>query len=219
MQRYDKLSQLYGKFLWHIYCKFAGKKNRKPMEFIPVRKKEDIKSGKDGKTYILFYKKGTPNSDCAYDNLARVKDAKVYTVDVNDVRDLHQIYGVNSVPSLVIIKNGKVQNIVKGCQTDNYFSQLIHEEASSYTSGEGKPQKRVVVYTTSTCPYCTKVKQYLTKHGIKFTEIDVASNPVAAQEMVRKSGQRGVPQTEVGGHMIIGFDTQKLSRTLNIPTE
>ena len=189
------------------------------MEFIPVNKKEDIKTGKNGKTFILFYKKGTPNSDCAYDNLARVKDATVYVVDVNKVRNIHQEYGVNSVPSLVIVKDGKVQNIIKGCQTDNYFSQIIHEEPGSYTSREGKPQKRVVVYTTPTCPFCNKVKQYLNKHGVRFTEIDVASNPVAAQEMVRKSGQRGVPQTEVGGQMIIGFDTQKLSKALNIPTE
>ncbi len=189
------------------------------MEFIPVRNQSEIKTGKDGSSFLLFYKKGTPNSDCAYDNLNRVKDAKVYMVDVNEVRDMHQYYGVNSVPSLVIVKEGKVQNIVKGCQTGNYYSQLIHEEVPTYSTPTGTPQKKVVVYTTPTCPYCSKVKQYLTKHGIKFTEVDVASNPAAAQEMVRKSGQRGVPQTEVGGQIIIGFDTQKLSRTLNIPTE
>jgi glutaredoxin-like YruB-family protein len=189
------------------------------MEFIPVKRKEEIKADKDGKALVLFHKPGTPNSDCAYDNLARVKQAKVYTVDVNEVKDLHQAYGVNSVPSLVIINKGKVQNIVKGCQTENYFSQLIHEETGLYSSGNGQPQKRVVVYTTPSCPYCNKIKEYLAKHGIKFNEIDVASNPAAAQEMVRKSGQRGVPQTEIAGQMIIGFDTQKLSRLLNIPTE
>ena len=191
----------------------------KPMEFVHVKKKEDIKSDTKGKTFLLFYKKGTLNSDCAYENLERIEEVTVNGIDVNETRNLHQDFGVNSVPSLVILKDGKIQNIIKGCQTENYYSQIINEEASSYTHSDGTPQKKVVVYTTPSCPYCTKVKQYLSKHGIKFSEIDVASNQNAAQEMVRKSGQRGVPQTEIGGQMIIGFDTQKLSRILNIPTE
>ncbi len=189
------------------------------MKFIPINKKEEIKEQKDGKSFILFYKKGSPNSDCAYDNLKKVEKAEVYTVDVNNIKNIHPEFGVNSAPSLVIVHKGKIQNIIKGCQTDNYYSQIIHEEANTYTTSNGSSQKRVVVYTTPTCPYCTKVKQYLAKHGINFNEVDVASNPAAAQEMVNKSGQRGVPQTDIGGQMIIGFDTQKLSRILNIPTE
>ncbi len=189
------------------------------MEWIPVNNLNDIKPDKDGKAFVLFYKSGTPNSDCAYDNLSRVKDAKVYAVDVNKVRNLHPHFGVNSVPSLVVEKDGKVQNIVKGCQTDNYFSNIIHEQSSGITNAEGKPQKRVTVYSTPTCPYCNKLKQYLDKHGIKYTDINVAADQNAATEMVRKSGQRGVPQTEIGGQMIIGFDTARISKLLNIPTE
>lgn len=189
------------------------------MKFIPVTTDEEIKPDKEGKAFILFYKKNTPNSDCAYNNLSKIKDIEINTVDVNEVKNLHKKYGVDSVPTLVIIKDNKIQNRIKGCQTENYYSQIIHEEAGSYASSPEGTQKRVVVYSTPTCPYCTKVKQYLSKHGIRFTDIDVASNTAAAQEMVRKSGQRGVPQTEVGGQMIIGFDTQKLSKILNIPTE
>ncbi len=189
------------------------------MALISIKNIDEIRKDKGEKAFVLFYKSGTPNSDCAYDNLARINDATIYTVDVNDVRNLHQHFGVNSVPSFVILKDGKVQNIVKGCQTDNYFSQIINEEASNVSNSGDKSQKRVVVYSTPTCTYCNKLKQYFNKHGVKYTDINVATNQTAAMEMFRKSGQRGVPQTEIGGQMIVGFDTRRLSRILNIPTE
>jgi len=190
------------------------------MEFIPVKKYTDITAGPAGKKFVLIYKKGTPNSDCAYDALQKVSDAKVFTVDVNEVRDVHQHFGVNSVPSLVVTNNGKVENIVKGCHTPNYFDQLIHEKKPVYRSANGETkQKRVTVYSTPTCTYCNKLKQYFNKHGIKYTDINVATNQQAAMEMARKSGQRGVPQTEIDGQIIVGFDTRKLSKILNIPTE
>ncbi len=190
------------------------------MEFKKVKNYSDITSDTDLKKFILIYKSGTPNSDCAYDALKQVEGGKVFTVDVNEVRDVHQHFGVNSVPSLVVYDNGKVENIIKGCQTPNYFSQIIHEKKIAANSNKkASAQKRVVVYSTPTCPYCHKLKAYLNKHGIKYTDINVASNQQAAMEMVRKSGQRGVPQTDINGQMVIGFDTRKLSRLLNIPTE
>ncbi len=190
------------------------------MNFIDVKDYQDIVKDKDSKKYILIYKKGTSNSDCAYDALKEVKGGKVFTVDVNNVRNVHQHYGVTAVPSLVVVNNGTVENIIKGCQTPNYFDQIIHEKKAAYaSSNNGQTQKRVIVYSTPSCPYCNKLKQYLTKHGIKFTDINVATNQQAAAEMVRKSGQRGVPQTDINGQIIIGFDTPKLSRILNIPTE
>ncbi len=190
------------------------------MNFIEVKDYQDIIKDKDSKKFILIYKNGTPNSDCAYEALKDVKDGKVFIVDVNKVKNVHQHYGVTAVPSLVVENNGNVENIIKGCQTSNYFDQIIHDKKTTFSSSNnGQPQKRVVVYSTPTCPYCNKLKQYLTKHGVKFTDINVATNQQAAAEMVRKSGQRGVPQTEINGQIIIGFDTPKLSRLLNIPTE
>ncbi len=174
---------------------------------------------KNGKSYILFYRSGSVNSECAYDSLKRLKGIDIYVVDVNKTRDLHQGFGINSVPSLVITKDNKVQNVIKGCQTDNYYEQIIKEEGTGIKDLNGQTQKRVVVYSTPTCQFCNKLKQYFNKHGVKYTDINVAVNQNAAMEMFRKSGQRGVPQTEIGGQMIIGFDTQKLSKLLNIPTE
>ncbi len=190
------------------------------MALIPVKKYSDIDKIKDSKKFIFIYKKGTPNSDCAYDALDKITNANIYTVDVNEVRDVHQHYGVNSVPSLVIVNNDKVENIIKGCHTPGYFDQIIHEKKPVYKSNNTEnKQKRVTVYSTPTCTYCNKLKQYFNKHGIKYTDINVAANQQAAMEMARKSGQRGVPQTEIDGQIIVGFDTRKLSRILNIPTE
>jgi len=190
------------------------------MTFIKLTSYNDLLTYHDEKKWIFIYKSGTVNSDCAYESLTKVKDAKVFLVDVNDVRDVHQKLGVNTVPSLVLTKNNKTVNIVKGCQTDNYLDQIIHEKNLSSTRiVDGKIQKRVVVYSTPSCTYCSKLKQYFNKHNINYTDINVASNPKVATEMARKSGQRGVPQTEINGQIIVGFDVPKLSSILNIPTE
>ena len=190
------------------------------MKFIKLTSYQDLLKYPDEKKWILVYKSGTPNSDCAHDSLAKLKDAKVFLVDVNEVRDVHQHLGIKAVPSLVLTKHNKTVNIVKGCQTKNYFDQIIHEKnISSGQNANGKSQKRVVVYSTPTCGYCNKLKQHFNKHHINYTDINVATYPQAAAEMVRKSGQRGVPQTEINGQIIVGFDVPKLSRILNIPTE
>lgn len=75
---------------------------------------------------------------------------------------------------------------------------------------------KVKVYTTSTCPYCAMAKDFLKKHGVAFEEIDVASNRGAAMEMIKKSGQMGVPVLEIGGEMIIGFDREAIKKALKL---
>jgi glutaredoxin-like YruB-family protein len=189
------------------------------MEFITVNSLNDIQTGND-KKFILFYKKGTTNSDCAYKSLSGVKTGRVYTVDVSLVRDVHPHFGITTAPSLAVVSDGKVENIVKGCHTTEFYDQLVNEKKIRYKTNNGeKPQKRVTVYSTPTCSFCNKLKAYFNKHGVRYTDINVAANQQAAMEMARKSGQRGVPQTEIDGQIIVGFDTRKLSKLLNIPTE
>jgi len=74
----------------------------------------------------------------------------------------------------------------------------------------------VKVYSTPTCPWCHKVKEFLKENKIKFKDIDVASDQKAAKEMIKKSGQTGVPVTEVNGEIIIGFDKDALKKALKI---
>ena len=75
---------------------------------------------------------------------------------------------------------------------------------------------KVKVYSTPFCPYCTMAKEFLKKHAIKFEEIDVQENRGAAIEMIKKSGQSGVPVIEVDGNIIVGFDEKKLRQVLRL---
>ena len=72
----------------------------------------------------------------------------------------------------------------------------------------------IKVYTTPTCPWCHKLKDYLKEKGIKFTNIDVSSDEDAAAAMIEKSGQMGVPQTEINGRIIVGFDKDAIDAEL-----
>ncbi|NQU74664.1 MAG: glutathione S-transferase N-terminal domain-containing protein [Candidatus Omnitrophica bacterium] len=75
----------------------------------------------------------------------------------------------------------------------------------------------VTVYSTATCPYCKMVKDFLRQNNIAFVEVDVAQDQRAAQEMVNKSGQMGVPQLEIDGQIIVGFDRVAIKKALNLP--
>ncbi len=73
---------------------------------------------------------------------------------------------------------------------------------------------KIVVYSTPACPYCTMIKNFLNEKGIEFEEIDVSVNYEAAKEMIGKSGHMGVPQIEINGKIIVGFDKKALEEEL-----
>lgn len=75
---------------------------------------------------------------------------------------------------------------------------------------------KVKVYSTPTCPYCVLVKDFLKQHKIKFEDIDVSKNKEAAEEMIRKTRQYGVPVIEIEGELIIGFDREAIKKALQI---
>ena len=75
---------------------------------------------------------------------------------------------------------------------------------------------KVIVYSTPTCPWCHKTKEFLEQKSIEFTDINVAEDKEAAQEMVKKSGQMGVPVIDIDGEIVIGFDEEKLRELLKI---
>ena len=76
--------------------------------------------------------------------------------------------------------------------------------------------KTVKVYSTPTCPYCIRAKQFLKDNNIIFEDIDVSSNQPAAEEMISKSGQMGVPVIEIDGGIIVGFDKDKIKEALEL---
>ena len=76
--------------------------------------------------------------------------------------------------------------------------------------------KNVKVYSTPTCPFCRKTKQFLTDSGVEFEDIDVSADQQKGQEMVQKSGQMGVPVIDVEGEIIVGFDKDKIAQALDL---
>ncbi len=76
--------------------------------------------------------------------------------------------------------------------------------------------KSILIYTTPTCIWCAKTKEFLRQCKISYQEINVAVDTKAAHEMIKKSGQMGVPVVDIGGNIIVGFDEARLRKLLGI---
>lgn len=74
----------------------------------------------------------------------------------------------------------------------------------------------VKVYSTESCPWCVKVKTFLKENKIAFEDINVGEDAEALQEMVEKSGQRGVPVIDANGTIIVGFDKDAIKAALKL---
>lgn len=72
----------------------------------------------------------------------------------------------------------------------------------------------VKIYTTPACSYCRSVKMYLQQKQVKFKEVDVSRDPKSAQEMIKRSGQTGVPVVDINGKIIIGFNKPAIDKAL-----
>ena len=75
-------------------------------------------------------------------------------------------------------------------------------------------ENKVIVYSTPTCPWCIRAKDYLKKNNIAFEDMNVAANMEAAEDMVKKSGQMGVPVLDVNGTIIVGFNEPAIKKAL-----
>lgn len=76
--------------------------------------------------------------------------------------------------------------------------------------------KNVKVYSTPTCPWCIRTKQFLKDNNIIFEDKDVSADHQAAEEMIQKSGQMGVPVLDIEGEVILGFDIEKIKAALGL---
>lgn len=174
----------------------------------------------DKNNYLLLYKKGSELSECSYKSLYNVMesyaDLDVMTANVENVRDIHIKYGISSVPTMMIFKGNKFVKAEKGCNNESFYKSLFESSLYTSTSSKEKPQKRVKVYSTPSCSWCKTLKRHLDENDIKYTDVDVSKDQNAATEMVKKSGQQGVPQTEIAGQIIVGFDKNRINSLLGI---
>jgi len=75
-------------------------------------------------------------------------------------------------------------------------------------------EKKVIIYSTPTCPYCKRAKKFLEERGVAYHEFDVASDAAAKDEMVKKSGRMAVPVIDIDGTITVGFDEASLKKQL-----
>ncbi len=181
--------------------------------------KKELKKNEKG--FVLLYKPGSDASECALDRLENQAveqgNIAVLKVDVSKTRDIHPKYNITSVPSLLQFDKEELKNVIKGCMTEDYYKSVINGLYSKSTSAGGEEkQKKVVVYGTPSCSWCRRIRDYFNEKNVNYRYIDVAANPAVAEEMKRKSGQMGVPQTEIDGQMIVGFDKPKINRLLGL---
>ena len=72
----------------------------------------------------------------------------------------------------------------------------------------------IKVYTTNSCPWCTKAKTYLKSRGLEFKEFNVQDDMDAREEMVKSSKQMGVPVLDINGTVIVGFNKEAIDKAI-----
>lgn len=74
----------------------------------------------------------------------------------------------------------------------------------------------IKIYSTPTCPYCKLAKQYFSSKGLSYEDFDVSQDKNALNEMVKISGQMGVPTILINGQIIVGFDRSRIEELLKV---
>ncbi len=77
-------------------------------------------------------------------------------------------------------------------------------------------QPKVIIFSTPTCSFCTAAKRYFREKNVRFTDVDVSRDESAARDMMRRTGQMGVPVILINNRPIIGFDRPKIDQLLQL---
>ena len=144
------------------------------------------------------------------------KVVPVYVIDVVKVKGVHKLFGVKNVPTVVAVQESKLTQKIEGVQSAQFYARVFAGAHSSYY----KPSKktvahRVIVYSGPGCPACGIAKAYLRRRGISFRDIDISRDQHAAENLIRRSGQMAVPQIDIDGHLVVGFDQAKIDNLLS----
>ncbi len=77
-------------------------------------------------------------------------------------------------------------------------------------------KNKIIIYSTENCKFCHMLKDYLTEKGFTYENIDIGKDAAQANIAKEKSGQMGVPVTDIDGHIVIGYDVEEVDNLLNI---
>ncbi len=151
----------------------------------------------------------------------RHPDKPLFLVDVGRVKDVHRFYQVGSVPTVIRVRGDAVVQVVAGERPLAEYEALLDDAPPVIKTASPQPQRtrRVVVYTTPTCTFCRQVKSYFQRRGVQFREVDISRDEAQARQMMAKSGQSGVPQVDIEGKIVVGFDKPQIDRLLGLSRE
>jgi len=169
---------------------------------------------------VLFYANFSSASKRALAELEQFskenEQVPVYVIDVERVKGVHKQLGVENVPTVLALRKGKVAQRLEGVESAQFYARIFSGvHPSHYKTGKSPVSHRVIVYSGPGCPACGTAKAYLRRRGVSFREVDIARDQHAAQSLVRRSGQMAVPQKDMNGRLVVGFDQAKIDRILS----
>lgn len=180
----------------------------------------DLKKNNPDLMMILFHTDSSEKSNEALEILdafhKKNSNTPIFKVNASKVNDIHPLFGINSVPTMVVLKKDRPPETILGIQTEDFYKRLVNGHRHIVHRKSGEKSMRVSVYSSDGCPWCTKAKSYLKKVGIPFRDINVSHDENAAKEVFRRSGQRGTPQIDINGQIIVGFDQPKIDKLLGL---
>lgn len=146
-------------------------------------------------------------------------------LNVDEHPDVAARFQVTGIPTVGVFRDGKLINRLVGVRPEQGYRSAIESalQAAPAAASAGSKAKRaaghsVTVFSTPTCPWCARLKAYLREQRIAFKDVDVSRDAAAAQAMVSRSGQMGVPQAWIDGQVVVGFDRKRVDALLGLPT-
>ncbi len=188
-----------------------------------IKDKEHLRSVQEKHTeflMLIFYANFSSPAKRALSELKQFskenENVPVYVIDVEKVTKVHKQFGVENIPTVVAVKKGKVSWRIEGVESAQLYTRILSGTTFlSKKNGEKEVSHRVVVYSGPGCPACGTAKTYLRRQGIHFREIDISRDRYAAERLIQRSGQMAVPQIDIDGHLVIGFNQTEIDRLLS----
>ncbi len=145
-------------------------------------------------------------------------------LNVDENASVARRYHISSIPTVAVFRDGKLIDQMVGVRPQQTYHkalddalQPVKNAGASASHATKKPLKHnVTVFSTPTCPWCARLKSYLREQEITFKDVDVSRDARAANEMVRRSGQMGVPQAWIDGQVVVGFDRKRIDALLDL---